>query len=75
MKLEAEVNSGAAYLMSLASVVILGIVLKAPFSELFLGIGSLYGWHTGRRLMKDIKLKGCNGNGDKQLPGQDTPAQ
>ncbi len=67
MKLSAEVNSGAAYLISLASVIILGLFLKAPFTEVFMGIASLYGWHTGRRLWKELKTGEQNGdtNGKK----------
>jgi len=64
MRLNAEVNSGAAYLMSLVSVVILGVALKAPFTEVFVAIASLYGWHTGRRLWRQLKCgttEGTNG--------------
>lgn len=70
MKLSADVDSGAAYLISLASIIILGLFLKAPFTEFFMGVASLYGWHTGRRLIKQIKVGStemtCNGteNGD-----------
>jgi hypothetical protein len=69
MRLNAEVNSGAAYLMSLTSVVILGVALKAPFTEVFVSIASLYGWHTGRRLWRQLKcgtMEDTNGNSTPQ---------
>jgi hypothetical protein len=56
MKLSAEVNSGAAYLMSFAAVLAYSVFIKAPFTEFWLGIASLYGWHTGRRLWRQFKL-------------------
>ena len=56
MKLNAEVNSGAAYLLSFAGVIAYAIVIKAPFTEFWVGVASLYGWHTGRRLWRQLKL-------------------
>lgn len=56
MKLYAEVNSGAAYLLSFAAVLIYAIFIHAPFTEFWLGVSSLFGWHTGRRLWRQLKL-------------------
>lgn len=55
IRLNAEVNSGAAYLMSFAAVILFAVIIKAPFTEFWLGIASLYGWHTGRRLWRQFK--------------------
>jgi len=55
MKLYVEVNSGAAYLLSLSAVVTYAIINKAPFPEFWIAVGALYGWHTGRRLWKTLK--------------------
>jgi hypothetical protein len=56
IKLNAEVNSGVAYLVSLAAVIGYALFIKAPFTEFWVGIASLYGWHTGRRLWRQLKL-------------------
>jgi hypothetical protein len=56
VKLNAEVNSGAAYLISFMGVIVYAIIIKAPFTEFWLGVASLYGWHTGRRLWRQLKL-------------------
>ena len=56
MKLNAEVNSGAAYILSLIGVIGYALFIKAPFTEFWVGIASLYGWHTGRRLWRQLKL-------------------
>ena len=56
MRLNAEVNSGAAYLLSFAAVLAYAVFIHAPFTEFWLGISSLFGWHTGRRLWRQLKL-------------------
>jgi hypothetical protein len=56
LKLNIEVNSGAAYVMSFAGVIIYALVIKAPFTEFWVGVASLYGWHTGRRLWRQLKI-------------------
>lgn len=55
MTLNSTVNSGAAYLLSLAAIVTYAFFSHAPFTEFFFAIGSLYGWHTGRRLWRQFK--------------------
>lgn len=67
MKLNVEVNSGAAYILSLISVIGFALYIKAPFTEFWVGVASLYGWHTGRRLWRQLKLGPLevdNGNGE-----------
>jgi hypothetical protein len=56
MKLNIEVNSGASYLLSLVAVVGYGFYIKAPFEAFWIPIASLYGWHSGRRLWRQLKL-------------------
>ena len=56
MKLNAEVNSGAAYLLSLGLITVYSFFIHTPFTEFWLGVASLYGWHTGRRLWRQLKL-------------------
>ena len=56
MKLEVTINSGMAYLMSFVAVIAYAIIIKAPFTEFWVGIASLYGWHTGRRLWRQLKI-------------------
>lgn len=71
MKLEATVNSGAAYLMSLVAVIVYAFFIKAPFTEFWLGVSSLFGWHTGRRLWRQLKcgtLEVTNDNGGEDAP-------
>lgn len=58
MKLNVEVNSGVAYLLSFAAVVGLAVQLKASFAETWIAIAALYGWHTGRRLWRQLKTPG-----------------
>jgi hypothetical protein len=68
MKLNAEVNSGAAYLMSLVVVIVYAFYIHAPFTEFWVGVSSLFGWHTGRRLWRQLKLgtlEVTNGGGEK----------
>lgn len=49
------INSGAAFIMSFVALIGFAFYIKAPFTEFFFGIGSLYGWHTGRRLWRQLK--------------------
>ena len=49
------INSGAAYLLSLVAVIGYALYAHAPFSEFWLAVGTLYGWHTGRRLWRQFK--------------------
>jgi len=58
LKLNAEVNSGASYLMSFVAVVGLALALKASFAETWIAIAALYGWHSGRRLWRELKTPG-----------------
>jgi hypothetical protein len=55
IRLTAEVNSGFAYLLSFVAVIAFALYIKAPFTEFWMGIASLYGWHTGRRLWRQLK--------------------
>lgn len=55
MTLNSTVNSGSAYLLSLAAIIGYAFFSHAPFTEFFFAIGSLYGWHTGRRLWRQFK--------------------
>ena len=67
MKLNVEINSGASYLLSFAGVIVYAIIIKAPFTEFWVGVASLYGWHTGRRLWRQLKLGTLEvTNGDSQ---------
>ena len=56
MKLCLTINSGTAYLMSFVALVVYAVFIKAPFIEVWTGVASLYGWHTGRRLWRELKL-------------------
>jgi len=58
MKLNVEVNSGFAYLLSLGGIIAYAFANKAPFSEFWIAVGTLYGWHTGRRLWRQLKTPG-----------------
>ena len=55
MKLNVTINSGMAYLMSFAAILAYAFAMKAPFTEFWVGVASLYGWHTGRRLWRQLK--------------------
>ena len=55
VRLNAEVNSGAAYLLSFAAILGYAFFVKAPMTEFWVGVASLYGWHTGRRLWRQFK--------------------
>jgi hypothetical protein len=60
------INSGMAYLISLVAVIGYAFYIHAPFSEFWIAVGSLYGWHTGRRLWRQLKMGTAeitNGNG------------
>jgi hypothetical protein len=56
LKLDVEINSGAAWLMSFITTNAYAVYTKVAFSEYWIAIAALYGWHSGRRLWKDIKL-------------------
>ena len=56
MKLNILVNSGAAYIISLVAVIVFGIFIRASFEGFWIAIASLYGWHTGRRLWRQLKI-------------------
>ena len=56
VKLEVTINSGMAYLMSFVGVIVMAFALKASFNEVWIAIAALYGWHTGRRLWRQLKL-------------------
>lgn len=70
MKLYAEVNSGVAYLMSFAAVLVYAVIIKAPFTEFWFGIASLYGWHTGRRLWRQFKCGTLEVTNDEPPAGE-----
>lgn len=50
------INSGTAYLMSFAAIVAYAFKTKPTLSELWIPIAALYGWHSGRRLWRELKL-------------------
>ncbi len=58
MKLNVTINSGMSYLMSFVAVVGLAIKLEASFAETWVAIAALYGWHSGRRLWRQLKTPG-----------------
>ena len=70
MRLNVEVNSGAAYVMSFVATIAFALYIKAPFTEFFFGLGSLYGWHTGRRLWRQLKMGTIEVTDD--IPNQET---
>ena len=50
------ISSGPAYLLSLVAIIGYAFFIKAPFTEFWVAVASLYGWHTGRRLWRQLKL-------------------
>jgi hypothetical protein len=54
--MEFTIGSGPAYIISLVAVIGYAFYMKAPFSEFWVAIASLYGWHTGRRLWRQLKM-------------------
>jgi len=56
LKLNVEINSGASWLLTFLAVNAYAYYMKVPFSEYWLPASLLYGWHSGRRLWKDLKL-------------------
>ena len=56
LNLEVTVNSGMSYLLSFAAVVGYAFYQKPTLSELWIPIAALYGWHSGRRLWRELKL-------------------
>lgn len=68
-KLNFEVNSGAAFIMSFVALIGFAFYIKAPFTEFFFGIGSLYGWHTGRRLWRQLKCGTMEGASGDEVAG------
>lgn len=54
--MEFTIGSGPAYIISLVAVIGYALFAKAPFNEFWIAIASLYGWHTGRRLWRELKL-------------------
>ena len=58
IKLNIEVNSGAAWILSFISVNAYGFCTKVAFSEFWVAIGVLFGWMSGRRLIRELKTPG-----------------
>jgi hypothetical protein len=56
MNINITINSGAAYLLSFAAVIGFALFIKAGFNEFWIAVASLYGWHTGRRLWRQLKI-------------------
>jgi len=55
-KINVEINSGASWLMSFISVNAYAFYTRVPFSEFWIAVAALYGWHSGRRLWRELKL-------------------
>ena len=64
MKLTVEVNSGAAYVISVVAVIGYALFIHANFEAFWIAISSLFGWHTGRRLWRQLKLGTLEVNGE-----------
>lgn len=62
------ISSGPAYLLSLVAVIGYALYIKAPFSEFWIAVASLYGWHTGRRLWRQLKMGTAEVQQDPETP-------
>jgi hypothetical protein len=69
VRLNVEVNSGAAYIISVVGCIGYALFIKAPFEAFWIAISSLFGWHTGRRLWRQLKL------GTLEATNGDTPTE
>ena len=62
-------TSGPAFLLTFLATFGYAIFVKAPFAEVWVALGSLYGVHVGRRLWRQLKSPlgvemDCNGEDD-----------
>jgi len=67
------VGSGPAYLLSLVAVIGYALYIKAPFAEFWLAVASLYGWHTGRRLWRQLKMGTTEATNEGGINGEVAP--
>lgn len=51
-------TSGPAFLLTFLSTLGYAIFIHAPFAEVWVALGSLYGIHVGRRLWRQLKQNG-----------------
>lgn len=60
MKLDicVNINSGAAWVASFLAMNIYAFHIGVAFSEYWIAIAALYGWHSGRRLWRELKTPG-----------------
>jgi len=58
LKLEIIINSGAAWVLSFISINAYAFYTRVAFSEFWIAIAALYGWHSGRRLWRELKTPG-----------------
>lgn len=56
LELDVKINSGASWLLSFLSVNAYAFYTKVAFSEFWIAVAALYGWHSGRRLWRELKL-------------------
>lgn len=55
-KINITINSGTSWLLTFIAVNAYAWGHSVPFSEYWVPAAALYGWHSGRRLWRDLKM-------------------
>ena len=64
-----QFTSGPAFILTFLSTFGYAIYVHAPFAEVWVALGSLYGVHVGRRLWRQLKQNGTEmGGGGNGTP-------
>lgn len=68
------ISSGPSFLMTFAGVMTYAYMAKAPFSEVWIALTTLYGLHAGKRLWQRLKAPNLEMNGNGGNGGNGEPA-
>jgi hypothetical protein len=58
IKINADINSNGSWLLTFIAVNAYAWGHSVPFSEYWVPAAALFGWHSGRRLWRELKLPG-----------------
>ena len=56
IKINADINSNGSWLMTFIAMNLYAWVHAVPFSEFWVPLSALFGWHSGRRLWRELKM-------------------
>lgn len=69
IKINADINSNGSWLMTFIAVNLYAWGHSVPFSEYWVPAAALYGWHSGRRLWRELQIGPVKMTNDPEPPG------